>query len=228
MGPAALPLWHAIFAAAFAIAGLTCATFHLGRPFQAWRSFLGWRKSWLSREILIFGIWSGMAIAYVGCLALKLPPLIQATVALGTVATGLLGVFCSVMVYVFTKRPFWSLTQTGPRFFLTATALGACFTFPAITAIATGLKLALEIRVSSQRITPFKKSAKILAGPLRKAWGIRLVNGMTGTFLSLLAVSNPSLAPLAFLFILSGELIARHLYFRAVEVPKMPGGVPSK
>ena len=28
---------------------------HLGQPLKAWRSFLGWRKSWFSRELIVFG-----------------------------------------------------------------------------------------------------------------------------------------------------------------------------
>ncbi len=228
LGATDIGLWHALFAMAFVFAGLGCATLHLGRPLQAWRSFLGWRRSWLSREILVFGAWSGAAMTYLATLIFELPLIIQTVVALGTVGAGFAGVFCSVMVYVFTKRPLWSLTQTGPRFFFTALALGSCFTFPLVSALAVALKIALELRVSSKRLSPFKKSARLLGGPLRKAWGIRLVNGLLGMTLALISANTPSIAPLAFLFILTGELGARFLYFQAVEVPKMPGGVPAK
>ena len=32
---------------------------HLGQPLKAWRSFLGWRKSWFSREVIVFGAFGG-------------------------------------------------------------------------------------------------------------------------------------------------------------------------
>src|SRR4029434_3286429 len=42
-------------------AGLAASVFHLGRPLGAWRFFLGLRTSWMSREILAFGLFAGAA-----------------------------------------------------------------------------------------------------------------------------------------------------------------------
>ena len=41
--------------------GLVSSVFHLGRPLGAWRIFLGWRHSWLSREALVFGLFGKLA-----------------------------------------------------------------------------------------------------------------------------------------------------------------------
>ena len=49
---AAFPAWAGLAAT---LLGLTASVLHLGKPMKAWRSFLGWRKSWLSREILVLG-----------------------------------------------------------------------------------------------------------------------------------------------------------------------------
>ncbi|NRB73197.1 MAG: dimethyl sulfoxide reductase anchor subunit [Verrucomicrobiales bacterium] len=228
LGSGAPGLWHALFGTGLVFAGLACATAHLGQPLKAWKSFLGWRKSWLSREILVFGAWSGAAAAYAATLFFDLSGFLQMASGGGAVATGLAGVFCSVMVYVYTRRPFWNLDQTGSRFFLTVLAVGGCFTFPAIAGLALTAKLALEFRAASLSISPFKKSARILAGPLRKTWGTRLVLGLTGIALTIVATVDPSVMPIAFAFILAGEFAARSLFFQAVEVPKMPGGVPAK
>ena len=79
--------------------GLAASVFHLGQPLRAWRIFLGWRTSWLSREAMVFGAWFGLAttatIAASGLspIALPLPPLLAATAT-----TGLVGLFCSVMI----------------------------------------------------------------------------------------------------------------------------------
>jgi len=74
-GRAALP-WT-IFLGAAAVAA-AASTLHLGRKARAWRAVLGWRTSWLSREVLLFN-----AFAAVGVLELSgfFPALV---LALGT------------------------------------------------------------------------------------------------------------------------------------------------
>ena len=53
-------------AAAFGLGmiGLVASTFHLGRPWLAYRAIIGWRTSWLSREVLAFGCFAVSASAY--------------------------------------------------------------------------------------------------------------------------------------------------------------------
>ncbi|MEZ0295309.1 MAG: DmsC/YnfH family molybdoenzyme membrane anchor subunit [Candidatus Methylacidiphilales bacterium] len=46
--------------------GLGVSVFHLGKPLKAWRAFLGWRTSWMSREILAFGPFAGLGAAATG------------------------------------------------------------------------------------------------------------------------------------------------------------------
>ncbi len=41
-------------------------TMHLGRPLYAFRAFIGLRTSWLSREIVVFGAFAGLAAMYAG------------------------------------------------------------------------------------------------------------------------------------------------------------------
>jgi hypothetical protein len=40
---------------------LTASTLHLGRPVHAYRAIRMWRRSWLSREVLLFTSFSGVA-----------------------------------------------------------------------------------------------------------------------------------------------------------------------
>ena len=59
---AALGRGPVLSAGAFLGAGLVLmglSTAHLGRPERAWRAMLGWRTSWLSREVLAFGAFLG-------------------------------------------------------------------------------------------------------------------------------------------------------------------------
>ncbi|MDZ4850102.1 MAG: hypothetical protein SGI77_12525 [Pirellulaceae bacterium] len=44
------------------VRGVHMALAHLGRPFLAFRAFLGWRRSWLSREAIVFGLYMGSLV----------------------------------------------------------------------------------------------------------------------------------------------------------------------
>ncbi len=219
------PEWHAVLGALLAVGGIIGATSHLGRPLQAWRSFLGWRKSWLSREILIFGPWAGISLVYAASLYFTIPNWIHFGLALGAIGAGLLGVFCSVMVYVFTRRPYWSFPQTSVRFGLTLLGLGCIFVFPLLAAAILATKIGFEIFLAIESFSPFPKSARRLAGPLNRVWRERLLLGFFGVVLLLVSPTIPGLIIVGFGFSFAGEFLARSLYFRAVDHPKMPGGV---
>ncbi len=116
---------HATIALAFGITALSASTLHLGRPQYAFRAVLGLRHSWLSREIVAFGAFAGAACLY--ALAVWLPGIPDAVVRfLGwmVLVAGMAGVFCSVMIYAFTQREFWSFRRSAAKFFLTTTILG--------------------------------------------------------------------------------------------------------
>ena len=133
--------FHAITSLILGLVALGASTLHLGRPLYAFRGFLGFRHSWLSREIVAFGLFAGLAVAYASLaivttanlglpqyLSQLLPHLIK-PFSLAVVFAGLLGVFCSVMIYVFTKREFWNFDRTLIRFLLTTTVLGLATTW---------------------------------------------------------------------------------------------------
>ena len=128
--------------------GLMAAPLHLGKPLKAWRAFLGWRKSWLSREIIALNQFAAFAaaataLAWLPQIAVKIPklgellqklppqipPLEKFAVPLAALAAlgGVMGVFASAMVYVDTKRPLWSARFSFGNFFGTALLLGATF-----------------------------------------------------------------------------------------------------
>ena len=106
-----------VFKEGKADAALAASIFHLGRPQYFYRAILGFKTSWLSREIVAFGLFAKIAIVYSLCVQWsfirewvgmilggeRVLDVLGMTVCL----TGLTGVFCSVMVYRDTKRPFW-------------------------------------------------------------------------------------------------------------------------
>jgi formate dehydrogenase iron-sulfur subunit len=238
--------------------GLGASVAHLGQPLRAWKIFLGWRKSWLSREGMLFGAWFAVATASV---LLPLPVAAEAlhavlgisTAGVGSVfkavvfasaALGLLGIFCSAMIYIDTQRKYWRWTQTGPRFFGSAAILGAAAAFALgidprasawVLGLATVLKLAFEVQAvrpageadEESPPTPTLNTARLLSGPLRGVWGSRVAAALIfSVFLpamSLSGVVSSNLNWLIFGGVLVGELTERVLFFRAVDAPKMPG-----
>ncbi len=210
---------------AFGLLGQAAAMLHLGRPQYAFRAFLGWRTSWMSREILVLGAYTGVAIAAACAAALpvlapSLPeplagfvtPLVPIARALdplliaGTIAIGLLGTFCSAMIYADTHRRYWRLSHTLPRFVGSAWVLGAATGLAVVLAArALGLgvapdallvgcaaalgfgtlaKLGMELGVL-RHLGPrdrgaLGRTARLLAGPLRGLLGLRCALGIAG------------------------------------------------
>ena len=228
---------------------LGAATFHLGQPLKAWRSFLGWRRSWFSREAIAFGGYLGMLAL---CSFLTWNESTSATVPMlaMTVLLGVVSVFCSFMVYVDTRREFWSSYETGVRFAGTTLLLGFAGSLalqPGVTSVeqwewiamaVIGIgKLLLEARVwthfDRRDWTPLKRSSRLLLGPLRKITSFRMVAGLMGAvvfpFMALLGMipSTAEIAVLVFALLLAGELAERTLFFTAVSPTQMPGGITS-
>jgi DMSO reductase anchor subunit len=186
------------------VAGLGAGVFHLGQPMRAWRIFLGWRRSWLSREALVFGTWLPVAT-----MAIVAPNFVVPSAVIGLVGLG-----CSAMIYIDTRRHFWRAGQTVPRFFGTAAVIGVAPFMPLLAAGLLGVKLAWESRTFFDQSI----SARLQRGPLRTTVLVRDSLGVLGI---VLLVVSPGWFALAAVF--AGELAERHLFFRAVDAPKMPG-----
>ncbi len=229
---------------ALGLAALGASVFHLGRPQYAWRAVIGLRTSWLSREILAFGAFAGLAVLF----ALTGDPRLGA----GVVAAGIAGVACSVMVYAATERECWRASVTGAKFALTAAVLGLatalvlhpaaatslCLALAAATAIKLAWEATLLARVRDRRHTALKRSAVLMTGELARPTVARFTFGaLGGIVLPLLYVAiegGPDAGPafltalsaVAAVMVLAGELVERHLFFVAASAPRMPGELP--
>jgi formate dehydrogenase iron-sulfur subunit len=202
-----------------AIVGMQASVLHLGQPLKAWRIFLGWKKSWLSREAMTFGLYASAAIGA----ALGLVP------AWVAVIIGLIAVFTSVMVYVDTRRPMWGWSQTGTKFYgttLIATSYGLAVAWPQpwtlmLAGVLTAAKLGWEILFLQSQTgalsDPVTRSARLLIGPLRYWWAGRVLLGIIAV------LTLPASPALAFGLWAAGEIIERSLFFRAGVAWRMPG-----
>ena len=130
-------------ALAFGLLALAVSVLHLGRPLHAYRAVIGLRHSWLSREIVAFGAFAGLAVGYAAWSWLASPTGgatgLGAWLGWGVAGSGTVGVLCSVMVYQFTNRDFWNGPATACRFLLTTVLLGlAAAWLPLLVTAALG------------------------------------------------------------------------------------------
>jgi formate dehydrogenase iron-sulfur subunit len=237
--------FNILLAGSLGLVGLAASVFHLGRPLQAWRSFLGWRHSWLSREVLAFGMFGLLVCLYAAAEALSLSRFLTFSLSLAVPATGLLGVICSVMVYHATKRDFWNFRFSGGRFFGTTVIFGlagawatsAAGANDGTTSFAMGLMVATLakccwelsfFRILDKEMTDSLSSTARLMQKMRPINGLRfIVAAVGGILLPVMWVADPKdfMVPLlGCVFCILGELAERYLFFTAVSSPKMPGG----
>lgn len=153
-------------------AGLGSSTLHLGRPLGAWRAFLGLRTSWMSREIIAFGLFAavagGFCISAMWSVIRSMVPAVQAVerfvdpasllVLHGVMAAlvGLFSVFCSGMIYVDTHRVLWRLENTFVRFG------GATFLLGASASVAVLAVGGLFGKASAAQMAPLAGAVTLL------------------------------------------------------------------
>ena len=127
LGAGEASLFAATMATLIGISGVHAALLHLGRPWLAYRAFLGWRTSWLSREAIGFGLFMGLATLAVvfkflgsdGANAGSLRYLDSVVAVVGAIAVVFTG-----MIYVATRRELWGGRRTSFDFGLSAIGLG--------------------------------------------------------------------------------------------------------
>ncbi len=107
-----------------AISGVHVALLHLGRPWLAFRGFLGWRTSWLSREVIAFTVYLVVAGIAVSIHAITDNQLIGSIACWIACSCGWIAVACSGMVYIATRRVLWAWQRTGVEFAMTTMSLG--------------------------------------------------------------------------------------------------------
>ncbi|MEM1295022.1 MAG: DmsC/YnfH family molybdoenzyme membrane anchor subunit, partial [Verrucomicrobiota bacterium] len=204
-------------ALAVSLAGLAGSVLHLGRPLQAWRAFLGWRTSWLSREIIVFGGWSAALMGYMGAALIGKWPMLTLSIGGAASVAGIIGIFTSVMVYADTRREFWAFPLTLFRFFATALTAGLLLSpLAGLGMVPIAALLAYDASLVLWAPPKFRKQQRLMQGALKNLTFARFVFGI----MAMLLLANPLLALGAFLF---SELAGRALFFRAVDEPKMPG-----
>jgi DMSO reductase iron-sulfur subunit len=124
---------------------LNISVFHLGRPAYAWRALKMWRRSWLSREVLLFGLFFGAIASFTLASWLLTPaiatllhssmlqqlhaspltPPLLAALGWAAVLFGIAGTIASAFIYLVPARPAWNMMHTPIDFLLSSLFLGS-------------------------------------------------------------------------------------------------------
>lgn len=242
-----------VLATVVGVIGVHLALLHLGRPWLAFRSFLGWRTSWLSREAIAFGLYLGSANGALAA-AMFFPEQLFWPATLMTCAIGVVAVACSAMIYVATGRALWSAPRTGLEYACTTAGLGVAVLatvlpwsaqhqlvllgIATLSCAAAFLPKWLDWRRSAQTHGAGRelslRSGNLLHGALARPWrmaGLALVSSAgvvlwVGLDQLSTTSSNPSLSYLGWVCVVTlfvSQLLMRWLGFASVVYPRMPG-----
>lgn len=109
---------------------LNISVLHLGRPAYAWRALKMWRRSWLSREVLLFGLFFvslSMLTAFAWLRSTHLWPVSNSVFTLTQLLAsicGIAGILASARIYLVPARPAWNMRHTPIDFLLSSAVLG--------------------------------------------------------------------------------------------------------
>lgn len=209
---------------------LGASTLHLGRPVHAYRALKMWKRSWLSREVLLFSCFSAVAGVYAALLTFRLPG--SFSVGALTTLLGIAGITASAWIYRVPARPAWNSRHTPIDFLLTGALLGlllagACgvvsgppLTMGALLAASTQLlnQATKFLWMTASESHELRSTARLLSTTLASQFLTRAGLLIIGALLPLFSQGR-RLTSTAFALALAGEILGRYLFFVSV-VPK--------
>ena len=201
-----------------AFLSLAASTLHLGRPIYAFRALRMWRRSWLSREVLLFSLF---AVSAAGSVAI---PALAPLAAL----LGFAGVTASAFIYLVPARPAWNSKTTLADFYLTALLLGPLFLatlgvpVPALAVCGAAAVQLLNhllkfLTMAASDEFELRATTRLLSHELRHTFIARLTLLIAGGIV-LPLTGHPAIG---FGLALAGELLSRYLFFVSVVPQNM-------
>lgn len=227
--------WGTALPGVVSLLALGTSLLHLGRPLRAYRAAAGLSTSWLSREVMLFGLFT------LGLMAYWLPVAggpwgqLRGLVAVAAAILGVLGLLATGEVYRLPSRPGWDHWTTVVSFALGALSAGLPFglfahqldlpgqassgggTLVVAVGGAAGLLLALAVTwLRRGHLLGGPPEAQhtwqLIVGPYR--WALTLRVGGALLALAMLALGGTA-AILAWVPAALGEVSDRILFFRA-------------
>ena len=200
-------------AAGLAAVALAASLLHLGRPLYAWKALRNLRRSWLSREVALFGVYGALA-----AMAVAVPAAAPVAAIVGAA-----GVYASGRLYMVPGRPAWCSPLTLARFGATTAALGGLTTGHRAVGVAgvvaglvvTGANLA---RLSRGERIEWWGAVRLTTRRFRKLTALAVVLSLGGIAAGVVGPLLP-----AVVLVFGAELIGRYLFYVTVVPLDMPG-----
>ena len=201
-------------AALLAAAALAASLLHLGRPVHGWKALRNLRRSWLSREVALFGAYGAAATA-----AVAVPAVAPVAAVLGAA-----GVFASARLYIVPGRPAWSSPLTVAQFELTAALAAAVVTGrPALVAGLAGAQLGVSLanlaRLRLSRQFEARGTVRLTLRWFGPLFALRVAAALVGI---ILAASGSGVVAAAVPLAVA-EMANRYLFYVTVVPLNMPG-----
>lgn len=223
--------WGALAVLGVALLALVASALHLGRPLRAYRAMAQLSTSWLSREVVLFGIFVLLLAAYALPIHARGWDEIRGPLAILACVVGGLSLWATGEVYRLPSRPTWNSWRTVASLLLGALGAGLLLGFflgrlgvsprigvPLMTLSATALLLGVAMtglylrRPDPARVEEFA-TWQVVVGPCRSLVVLRLAGALgalgllcVGTSASIFAWAPAAIA----------EIADRALFFRAV------------
>lgn len=224
--------WAAMVVLATGLLALIASLLHLGRPWRAPLALLRLDTSWLSREVLLFGLFLLALACYAILPVLNIGARGSFLIGIAAALIGLAGTLASGATYHLHARPSWNQWSSLASFPLGALSTGCLFGFflarqfavrPAVTSLAwagAALLLAASLVVAWLRST--RRRPESLEGRLSRQlvlgsnlWLLILREAAGGIALVMVGIGGGAQF-LAWIPALIGEFADRVLFFKTV------------
>lgn len=225
------PRAAALMGLLIALSALGASTLHLGRPIYAMRALKMWRRSWLSREVLLFTLFAAAAAVDSLCLWRGIAGANISGAA--TVMFGVAGVGASARLYLVPGRPAWNSPLTMFEFFATTALLGAAtanlmgiaipWMLP-LCGMASLLVLCIKLAWLAFSSSRERYSSWQLLSTVLFTWLVLRI-GLPAAGLWIFAASRHAWTQIAATaLLLVGEFIGRYLFFVSVVPTSIASG----
>ncbi len=223
--------WASLLVLATGLVALGVSVLHLGRPWRAPLTLRRMSTSWLSREVLLFGLFL-VALGFYALLPiLNLGMTILFLIGLAGVTIGLAGTVATGQIYRLHARPAWDHWLAVASFPLGAVSAGLLFGLFAGRQFHEGTEIAPDVRIAAEvclvlalvvtwlRTTrgaateEARASRQLALGPFGWLLALRAVAVMAA--LALIQIGGGA-EFLAWIPALLGEFADRVLFFRTV------------
>ena len=213
----------ALFIWGICVIGSLSSLKHLGNPLQAYYALRGLSHSWMSREVVIFGLLNGLMTLWVLTHLIESKPYLQKALAVATTVTGLIAMTVAGQIYYRVEhQPEWNTLLTHLGFLGTALLLGSASLIAILARLKQPVPPVLRFMLGSSILLVFTVIVLLsqITGTSHLLWFRVFASILTGVALCVLAGSVHKYPvawfAMAALLMVTGEIAGRMFFFSSV------------